>query len=354
MDATDLAIFRYMFPGGEAWCWASHWIVDPRISPRQIATKLGLSEVTIRNRLARLRARGIFPGDEVWFNPSLFQVEFETVEIPLRDSAHGLGLQRQLSRIDGVVSSTVMFDDHTRRLRVTYVSDSSECAPSRLDSIIAQSRSFPFGDPFPETVSGPPLQPPSTLDWRVLESLRSHPEWSIAAHSDYCGVSAKTFGRRYSRLLDSRSILWIRKVDFAQFPVVTCDIHVDRSIEFGRFIAALEGEFPGYLPMMSSRYRIEPGSSSRSIGGIFFTSSPAACDELTERLAALPGVTRVVSRFFGRSQSYPDWYDAQLYSQMHSFGGGSRTILSADGSPAVCRSQLGIAPSHISSALNMN
>jgi DNA-binding Lrp family transcriptional regulator len=319
LDAQDFAIFRYMFPNGEGRFWGSRSIIDPRITPREIGERVGLSEVAVRGRIAKLRAEGFILGADVWPNPRLFGATQHVLELTARDTSDADRILRSLRRIDGVLSARVMIDEDARHVRVSYVNDNPKGTERRTQSILRLTDHPPFAPPLPEWI--PPCnRKMKPLDWRIVMELRNAPEAGLGVHAQRLGLTLKTVSQRFHALLDSNAVFWTVHVDNCLLPVAACFVDLKDPSSRDSVSRAIESRIGRWLPTAPGGLGEPPQPPAPWIAGMFWVPAPAATENLTRELMRIPGVRSVRRRFPSTAVNIPTWFDDQLEVQL-SLGG---------------------------------
>ncbi|MCI4368004.1 MAG: winged helix-turn-helix domain-containing protein [Thermoplasmata archaeon] len=311
MDALDFAIFRFMSPGGEARFWGSRRLIDPRITPREIAERVGVSVNGVRARLAALSTAGFLRGSEVWPNPSLFGVRLSTVEIPVTDASEAAVLLDDLALVDGVTFARDLLDEKDRKLRVSFVTDGTATSGRRMALLRRLAPRGLLREPVGYWV--PPCEAElSPLDWRVLLALRKAPDDSLSRIAETVGVTLKTGARRFHRLLDQRACWWTHSERSEEFPLALVAAHVGTAAEREEVAGELPRLTESWMPVGADGMGVEPGARALPVVGLVPVGTPVQLERLVRRIAGLPGVNRVERTFALGSRGYPGWFDRRL------------------------------------------
>jgi len=315
VDVVDLAVLRHMFPQGEARLWGSRLIVDPRISPREIGARVGLSEVAVRNRIAKMTAEGFIQGHIVWPNPQLFGASLRVMELPSRDLTDTDRILLALDRVDGVISARVMIDEDGRHVRVSFIDDAQVKTEERVRRIAAVADSNACITSLPEWLpSCPPRLP--RLDWRVIFAIRSAPELPLNEHARRLGLSTKTVRRRFNELLDSQSMFWSLDANNSLLSVAACFIWLHGPTLRETVCQEIEHRIGSWIPAARGGIGEPPNPSAPWIFALFWLRSPAESDGLARVLLTIPGVTAVQRRFPSDGRSYPSWLDRKIGKEL--------------------------------------
>lgn len=207
MDPLDIGIIRTM--GIRPF---ARW---PRqassIRPARIATELGTSEQTIRDRITRMETDGVIRGYHLLPNLRHVDLGVETVHWKLEEAPDDGTLDR-LRAVDGIVAALRFYGPHVcfdighagsdqRRRRVQVV---EHLLGDSHDVLWSHDLAFPDVD-----------RDQSTLDWRILAARRTDARRSATDVAGEVGVTPKTVRNRYDAMLDEGSAAEYVSVDFA-------------------------------------------------------------------------------------------------------------------------------------------
>lgn len=315
MDAIDYAIYRYLSPDGLIRFWGARRLVDPRVSAREIADKVGLSEAGVRTRLKALEQRGYLRGRETGVNPSLFGVSLVVSEIPVREPHDAERLLRELALVDGVTFARDILDEKDRAIRVYYISD-TPTATARRTALLRKLAPTPeVRGPAPYWI--PPCDRELTrLDWRLLEAFRTHPEATQSGLAKTVRVSLKTTANRLRHLLDSKACWSTLSSTSEEFPLSLFTISVRERVDPLGVARAVAGVHPNWMPVAPDGSGVPPSDAPREIAGLVPAESPAALEQALRRTLAVAGVTNVHRTFALGSVTFPQWLDDRLTAQM--------------------------------------
>jgi DNA-binding Lrp family transcriptional regulator len=317
LDTLDFAIYRYMFPNGEGRFWGSRSVIDPRVSPREIGERVGLSEVAVRGRIAKLRSERFILGYDVWPNPRLFGASQLVLELTARDTDHADQIFRSLRRIHGVISARVMIDEDARHVRVSFIKDTEKETERRTREILRLSDRSVNGPVLPEWV--PPCnRAMKPIDWRIIAELRDAPELGLGEHARRLGLTLKTVSQRFHALLDGGAIFWTMHIDNAVLPVAACFVDLRSPSARDDVWREIESRIVHWLPTAPGGLGEPPHPPASWIAGMFWIPAPAASETLTRELTKIPGVRSVRRRFPSTAINIPNWFDSQLEAQLGS------------------------------------
>ncbi len=305
---------RWLAPDGMARFWGSRRVIDPRVSAREIAQHVGLSETSVRMRLHRLEQRGLLTGREVWPNPSLFGVREVRAEVVVRGTRDTARLLEELALVDGVVYARDLLDPQARLLSIYYVSDNPTDTARRTALIrrLAPSGSLTGPVPVP-TPPGPRTLAP--LDWALLAEMCRHPEHGVGRLAAGLGASLKTVARRYHGLLDSKACWYTPGPETLDGPWsyvrVTCDSAAARpevEQEFGRL-------FPSWIPLSPDSMARHPSSGAEQFSGLLLMESLGELERDLRRVEAMRGVASVYQAFSLGTRTYPHWFYQRIVEE---------------------------------------
>lgn len=311
MDATDYAIYRHLSRDGLIRFWASRRVVDPRVSSREIAAHVGVSEAGVRLRLRHLRGQGLLRGTEVSLNPSLFGASIVVGEIPVRSPKDSEQLFRDLAIVDGMVFARDLLDEEDRSVHAYFISDSPGSTARRASLLRRLAPAGAMSEPRPYWIPAC-SRPPSPLDWRLLAAFRHRPEGTLAEFADDAHVSLKTAATRFGQLLDAHACWWSHGNATQEWPLALLRVSLGVSAD----PAALTGELARWnepwMPVAPDGLGSVPEVPSPVLAGLVPVERPAALEAIVRRVLSLEGVENVRRTFGLSSASYPQWVDEQL------------------------------------------
>jgi hypothetical protein len=307
MDPLDFAIYRFLSPGGEARFWAGRRVIDPRVTPREIAERVGISESGVRSRLHHLAERGFLKDTIVTPNPSLFGKSVYVTNLLVRQSGEVDRILHDLALVDGVMFTRDVMDEDERKIQVHFVSDNDVTA-SRLSALIG--RLSPAGGPIlPRSYFLPPCaRELSPLDWRVLESVWRHPNATIAEMAEAVGISLKTAARSFHHLIDSRACWWTHGPDSEEFPLALVLVDLRRPADRESVVGWIGQEAHDWMPVASDGFGLEPQNVTTVLAGLVPADVPTVLERFLRRFAGIEGVTGIHRTFALGSATYTTWF----------------------------------------------
>jgi DNA-binding Lrp family transcriptional regulator len=220
MDELDIRIVRELANStGEGLIWG-----DLNPSYVSIATKLGHSAWTVRDRVEKLYKSGFLKGSPVQVNPHLLGLTMHgmSVDLPLSVSREDLvpklasveGVILVVTHVDGLVGLIVYCeDDSALKRRLDHVS--AICGAPRVSHATI---------PFP-----PPTVRLSERDWQIVSRLQLGWPRRAAQVAAELGMSTKTLRRRMKRMADGMAISTIPSLDHEVLRGVVGNLLVEHS-----------------------------------------------------------------------------------------------------------------------------
>ncbi len=311
MDAVDFGIYRYLSPGGEARFWAGRRVLDPRITPREIAERVGLSESAVRARLRRLTDSGFLRDRLVVPNPGLIGATVFVADLPVRAPAEVEPVLRDLRFIGGVMFTRDVLDEDQRKIQV-YLAADGPLAASRIAALVG--RLTPSGSAL---AARPYYTPPCDLELsallrRVLHCVRSRPDAGLAEIAATARISLKTAARCYHRLLDSRACWWTHGPESEEFPLALVRADLRRADARGEVLAGIGDEALPWMPVAADGLGLAPDRPTDLVAGLVPADAPVVLERFLRRLAAFDGVAAVHRTFALGSAPYPAWFPEPL------------------------------------------
>lgn len=200
MDKLDIQIYREFFHPKTGPPLES----DIRKSYRSISRKLRIDEVTVRNRIAKLRACGFLKGWRLAVNPSLFGVRWAQLWLDVRPPTDKSDLIKKIASMGNVLT---MSDYYGSALTVIimYENEIQAKKQSELIKNMAYSENVTYASiPFPKCSTG--LKP---TDWEIVKAIQENPVQSYILISRKVGTSSKTVKRRLERLINGNALFLI-------------------------------------------------------------------------------------------------------------------------------------------------
>jgi DNA-binding Lrp family transcriptional regulator len=162
----------------------------------------------------------------------------------------------------------------------------------------------------------------SLADWRLVRAVRRAPEAKLAVWAKEVGQSLRTTARRFNSLLDAGAILFDPILDYSRFSetlavVVAYLDSPEQSEQVRSSIRALFGQSTdssGPTPLGSD-------GPIGSVQTLVCAKTAAELDELTGRVAHIPGVRQVLLWYERTNLPVREWLDERIEIMV---GPGSR------------------------------
>jgi len=316
MDALDFAIYRFLSRSGEARFWAGRRVIDPTVTPREIAERVGISESGVRARLLHLADRGFLKDRAVIPNPSLFGQRIYVADLLVKQSVEVDRILRDLTLVEGVVFTRDVMDEDERKIQVHFVSESDPTA-ARHAALLGRLSSV--GRPLvPQAYYTPPCDRElSPLDWRVLQVVWRDPEATFGEIAETVRISLKTAARSYHQMVESRACWWTHGPNSEEFPLALVRADLQSSKDRDSIAGWILKEAPGWMPVASDGFGLEPGLAETVVAGLVPADAPTILERFLRKFASLEGVSRIRRTFPLGSATYPAWFADRIADRVH-------------------------------------
>jgi DNA-binding Lrp family transcriptional regulator len=329
VDAIDLSILRWMFPGGVF----SYWSADPRISPTQIASHVGLDRTTIWDRLQNWRREGFWGGFDVRLNPATVGMQQFRFQIRVADPAEGLNLFNKLEHVEGVIWAGVGFGDTSTERNVELVAlELIADSPAHLRrSELHLRRLSPTG-----TIGGPfPAGVPSCsrkltpLDWRIIAAIVADPEAGPDRLAHLVGVTPKTFDRHLSALIEDHAVGYLPRLDWSKLGCVCLAICCRDTGDVDRVQRAVEARFHHLIPMdLKGIENVSPGwDESTCFGVIVPARSPHEVQSILRDVSEIDGARMVRPEYWGAQRLFTGWVSQRIAEHLPATAAAEPTVI---------------------------
>ncbi len=302
MDRLDIMIFRSLFQGepGEPLS------MDPRKSFRAIARNLGVDELTVSERLQKLRRMGFLRGWLLFFNPNLLglkqaQLLFEIGSTNREEKIEKLKpLQSVLAIIEHLGASMIVLlsaqDDMSLQDQVKIV-----------ESVVGKSSLF-VRIPFPLT-----NLKLSHTDIKIVRALSVGPRKLYSAVATELNLSNKTVKRRLERMIDARAVFTIPSMDPSSLEgAMLVDLLVTYSNR--RNFGPVNKELLSKLEDCSVRAQL--GNPDYAFFNLLITKI-STIRETLERVKSIEGVREARIDIVQNRLEFFDHYSAQIERQLN-------------------------------------
>lgn len=316
MDHLDLAVYRFLSPGGIARFWAGRRVVDPRITPREVAEEVGISESAVRARLRHLADRGFLKDRCVTPNPALFGRRVFVADLLVMHSGEVDRMLHDLALVEGVVFARDVLDEDERKLQVYFASE-TDVGAARVAALLGRLSSEGTA-----LLSRPYYLPPcerdlSSLDWRVLQEVLRHPEATFAEVAKTVGISLKTAARGYNFLLDHHACWWTHGPTSEEFPLALVRVELEDRVHRDPVLAWVGQQAIDWMPVAGDGFGLDPGNAAALVVGLAPADLPTVLERFLRKLSAVEGVARVRRTFGLGSTSYPAWFADRVTERLH-------------------------------------
>ena len=325
MDDLDLSILRWMYPGGRAWPWGA----DPRITPSDIASHVGLDRTAIWGRIRKWRREGFWDGFEVILNLRTLGLGQVRAEIYVADSAEGWALFDQLEHMDGILMARIALGDtitsrDVELVAVNMVADDPARVARRMRILRQLSPTGNVEGPFPEETPlvGRELTP---LDWRIVAAIIANPNASPSRVARLVDVTYKTFVRHHSALIDDHAVFYHPRIDWSKLGCIFLSFYCHEAADVDRVQRAVEARFPHSIPI--ARDNAEGQSAEWEMSTCFATivpvRSPSEVQTLVRDLSMVSGVKLVRPEYWGPNRLFPRWVNQRISERLASQRAGA-------------------------------
>lgn len=292
--------------------WGS---TDPRLSAGAVARKLRIPPSTVRDRLRAWQKVGFLPATEVLPSPGLFGVGVGGTGVRVDDPAAKPGVLRDLALVDGVLSTI----DHVGAWIALALVNEGPDELERRRQLVCRLRGVDEVVPCIPLGAPPCGATPTPLDWRILAAIRRTRKGSISEGAKDAGVSAKTFAKRYERLIEARAVWVLPLFDFTKWSggtIVRFIVDLEPGVENRAVAEDVRARVRDVIQTFLPSSAVAPGMPEDYLEVWAHLASAALVDEVELEIRATKGVTDV-SSFFPRSfGAYATWLDARVAERL--------------------------------------
>lgn len=290
-------------------------MVDPRVTPAEVARRVGLSRTAVQARLSSWKQSGFHQGHEVWPNPRLFGARMFSVDISVANPTEADRMFEDLALVEGVISARDLMNESGRIVRA-YVADDGTVNLERRREWLRRVIGLPNGPELRPYWIPEPAPRLSKMDWRILSFFRTDPESNLSEAAANLGISAKTLSSRRDRLLDGQAMWWLLNTRNSRFPVVSLHVDLTDASDRGRLLRTFDTILPGWVPCAREGIGIAPIVQNLTISGLALVDSPAAIDDIVRNISRQPGVSSVHWYIPRNFRSYDEWFDRHLLGRL--------------------------------------
>ena len=314
MEPLDFAVYRFLSQEGVARFWAGRRVLDPRITPREIAGRVGLSESGVRTRLHHLAERGFLRDRAVVPHPALFGRKVFVADLVVHQPGEVDRILRDLGLVEGVMFTRDVMDETERTVQVYFGCEDEARAP-RIAALIGRLATA-SGPVVPRLYYLPPCAlEMSRVDWRVLNGVLREPDASFAELGKAVGISLKTAARSYHRLVEGRACWWTHGPQSEEFPLALVRVDLDDPKDRESVAGWIGFDGHPWMPVANDGLGLEPEDAEGVVAGLVPDDLPTALERFLRNLAGVAGVARIRRTFALGSASYTAWFADRLAGQ---------------------------------------
>ena len=307
MDLVDLKIMRTM---GLRPYGPRPQAVD-RLKPSYIASQLGVEPETVKARLARMEASGFIRFYQLYPNLRHLGLQASAYLFLVPDDDQKADAISRIEAIDGLVEIHNFIGPEmcvdlsyrnptelSKKLRLLGVF-TGDVAPVRF-----------YDRTMPDAAS-----PLSTLDWRILGSLRYRGRRPLSEVADEVGVSLRTVRRRFDRMAADGSFFIVPGIDPGRAPGM-----ILYELLFYSNPDADASTLPRILKACDERYVYHYVPASQALGNfdvLLYAESTGEIEDYRRRGRDIPGIAKVSALVFRGWTEYTDWIDAAIAERTH-------------------------------------
>lgn len=310
-----------MYPDGVF----SFWGADPRITPTEISSHVGLDRTAVWDRLRRWKREGFWNGFEVTLNLTTLGIGTVRAEIHVADPAEGCALLDELEHIEGVLWARATFGDTITQRDVEAVSVALVAEnPAHLDQRMRWLRRLSptgiVGGPFRR--EEPPCSRELTpLDWRIIAAVVANPDAQPSRVARIVGVTPKTFAYHHSALIDGHTVFYLPKVDWSRMGCVLLELFCDDARDVNRVQREVNARFPHSIPLaplwefggINANW-----DDSTCFSVIVPAHSPHEVQTIVRDLSMVSGVRLVRPEVWGPERRFPKWVNQRIVEHLGS------------------------------------
>jgi len=278
--------------------WGSPDVWNTKKSYTEIASKLGVDEETVRNRIKHLRESGFLLGYRVVPNPALLGRAFASLRIEFKDRDSKQAAIPRLAQTGGVINIGSTYD---KSVLVTLFADENQ----DFQKLIANTGI----DGQVTLVPGIGLRTTSfrmtRLDWEIVSLMLRDAERKLDEIAKQLRVSTRTVKRRVNMMMEDAAIFAMPIVDLRRTEGISYQLRVQ--IEPGRKsqVEKLVAAKIGNVVFQAS------DSQNGSIFG-FTGANVAEGNEILEWVRAQPGVESATMNIAEKVVHAFDWLEGEV------------------------------------------
>jgi DNA-binding Lrp family transcriptional regulator len=282
--------------------WGSPDVWNTRKSYVEIASKLGVDEETVRNRVKHLRDSGFLLGYRLVPNPTLLRRVLASIRIEFPDRESKQKAIPRLAQMDGVLNIASTYD---KSLMVTLFADEDQDFSKLIVSLGVEGEV--------SWVPGLGLRSTSfrmtRLDWEIVSLLLRDAERKLDEIATQLRVSTRTVKRRLNMMMSEMAIFTMPIVDLRKTEGISYQLRVKS--EKG---SKSEVEKSVLARIADLVFRASD-SKDWSIFG-FTGANVAEGNEVLEWVSEQPGVISAEMRITENVVQVFDWLESKIQKQL--------------------------------------
>ncbi len=282
LEPIDLAMLRAMYRDGGVNL-AGH---DPRLNANRVAQTLRVGRGTVVARLRWWKESGFLRRYTVWPNPAMLGWQGAGLSVRLSSPRDKPAFLSQVGLVDGVVNAIEFLGSW---ITLGLIAPDPATLQRRTELIRHLGNVAEVEGPLPWRVPEPGGKL-SSLDLRIVRSLRDRPSSTLSEVAHRVGISTRTMTRRYAHLVRDWSVWFIPVFNFRALanPVVWVQAKLRSSQARDELVALVRKHYPLTLP---SLIMIEsPPEAGMEVAMVTALPTMAAYDDLDRLVASQPGV----------------------------------------------------------------
>jgi len=199
--------------------WGSPDVWNTKKSYTEIASKLGVDEETVRNRIKHLRDSGFLLGYRIVPNPALLGRAFASLHIEFKDRDSKQAAIPRLARTGGVINIGSTYD---KSVLVTLFADENQdfqklIADVGIDGQVSQ---------VPRLGLRTTSYRMTRLDWEIVSLMLRDAERKLDEIAKQLKVSTRTVKRRLNMMMDEAAIFAMPIVDLRKTEGISYQLRV--------------------------------------------------------------------------------------------------------------------------------
>src|SRR5947199_2382391 len=278
--------------------WGSPDVWNTKKSYTEIASKLGVDEETVRNRIKHLRDSGFLLGYRIVPNPALLGRAFASLRIEFKDRDSKQAAIPRLAQTGGVINIGSTYD---KSVLVTMFADENQDFPKLIANTGIDGQVT--------LVPGLGLRTTSfrmtKFDWEIVRLLLRDAERKLDEIAKQLKVSTRTVKRRLNLMMKKAAILTMPVVDLRKTEGISYQLRVQ--IEQGK---KLEVEKSVVATIGNVVFRASDSENGSVFG--FTGANVAEGSDILEWVKQQPGVKSASMTIAERVVQVFDWIESEV------------------------------------------